>query len=70
MADAGDPYADGRLVDLVAERDDLDGLLPSRPGRGVRADWLAYLLTMEGRDEEAERLRRFGLNLDRSIRCA
>ena len=33
------------------------------------ADWLAYLLTMQGRDEEAEHLRRFGLNLDGSICC-
>jgi hypothetical protein len=48
----------------------LTGCCPADPGEESAADWLAYLLTMEGRDEEAGRLRRFGLNLDRSIRCA
>ena len=39
------------------------------PGDGD-ADLLADLLTKLGRGEEAERLRRFGLNPDGSIACA
>jgi hypothetical protein len=62
-----------------------DGYLPRGPpgpahfdGLRVRAnagDWpaverLAELLARQGRSEEAERLRRFGLNTDGSIACA
>ena len=32
--------------------------------------WLAELLVKQGRGEDAERLRRFGLNLDGSIAYA
>ena len=67
-ADAGDMNAAWRLSDLLAERGDLDGLR----ARADAGDWAAAaqlpkLLAREGRDEEAERLRRFGLNPDGSI---
>ena len=46
----------------------------ARPGRrrrrGGRPDRWPSLLTKQGRGEEAERLRRFGLNPDGSIACA
>ena len=74
-ADAGDRAAAWRLADLLAERGDLDELrartdagdeyAAARLGR-----LLAALLIKQGRGEEAERLRRFGLNPDGSIACA
>jgi hypothetical protein len=70
-ADAGDRDAALRLADLLARRGDLDGLR-ARADAGDRpaASRLAGLLIKQGRGEEAERLRRFGLNLDGSIACA
>ena len=65
-ADAGDWYAARRLADLLVERGDSDGLR----ARAEAGDWharrLEELLVKQGRDEEAKRLRRFGLNLDGS----
>ena len=65
-ADTGDQYAALRLADLLAERGDLDGL-GTRVGAGDRyaASRLADQLIKQSRDEEAERLRRFGLNPER-----
>ena len=40
------------------------------PATGTAAARLPDLLTEQGRGEEAERLRRFGLNPDGSIACA
>jgi hypothetical protein len=57
---------------LLAERGDLDGLRArADTGDGDTAGpLLAEVLARQGRDEEAERLRRFGLNPDGSIACA
>jgi len=67
-ADAGDRYAASRLVWLLAEAGDLDGLRArAEAGDGDAARRLADLLIKQGRGEEAERLRRFGLNPDGSI---
>ena len=60
-----------RLAELLAERGDLDGLR----ARADADDWraasrLVDLLRRQGRGEEAERLRRYGLNPDGSIACA
>jgi hypothetical protein len=67
-ADAGDGDAAGRLADLLAERGDLDGLRArADAGDGIAARRLADLLISQDRGEEAERLRRFGLNPDGSI---
>jgi hypothetical protein len=70
-ADAGDWDAARRLAHLLARRGDLDGLR-TRAHAGDRgaARRLADLLIKEGRGEEAERLRRSGLNADGSIACA
>ena len=70
-ADAGDWHATERLFRLLAGRGDLDGavqLLRARVDAGDRlaGHWLPNLLTQQGRGEEAERLRRFGLNPDGS----
>jgi hypothetical protein len=67
-ADAGDPHAAGMLAERLANRADLDELR----ARADAGDWYAArrlpdLLIMQGRDEEAERMRRFGLNPDGSI---
>ena len=67
-ADAGDRDAADRLAGLLAGHNDADGLL----ARAEPSDWdaarqLAGLLIKQGRGEEAERLRRFGLNPDGSI---
>jgi len=56
-------------------RGDLDGAAQilralDDPGDWSVAGWLADLLIQQGRGEEAERLRRFGLNPDGSIACA
>jgi hypothetical protein len=53
---------------LLAERGDLDELRARiNAGNGNAAFRLGDLLIKKGRGEEAERLRRFGLNPDGSI---
>jgi hypothetical protein len=69
-ADAGDGGAARRLADLLAERGDLDQLRARADAGDGHADLLAGLLARRGQGEEAERLRRFGLNPDGSIACA
>jgi hypothetical protein len=56
------------LAGLLAERGDLDGLR-ARADTGDEdvGERLADLLIKQGRGEEAQRLRRFGLNPDGSI---
>jgi hypothetical protein len=68
LADAGHRDAAGRLAGLLAGRGDLDGLR-ARADAGDRhaAEQLPEVLAKQGRGEEAERLRRFGLNPDGSI---
>ena len=67
-ADDGDRFAAQLLAELLAERGDLEGLRArAAVGDGAAASQLVGLLTKQGRDGEAERLRRFGLNLDGSI---
>ena len=65
-ADAGDGAAARRLAELLADRGDLDEaeqLLRNLAGAGDGdAYWLAGLLVQRSQGEEAERLRRFGLN--------
>jgi hypothetical protein len=70
-ADAGDWSAGSRLAeggDLAELRDRAD----AGDGNAARAlaDLLAKLLTKQGRGEEAELLRRLGLNPDGSTACA
>jgi hypothetical protein len=56
---------------LLAERGDLDELRArAATGDEEAAARLADLMVEQGRDEEAERLRRFGLNPDGSTACA
>jgi hypothetical protein len=70
-ADAGEEKAAWRLADLLAERGDLDQLRARADARDYRAEErLAGLLIKQGRGEEAERLRRFGLHPDGSIASA
>jgi hypothetical protein len=67
-ADAGDKAAASRLADLLAERGDLEELRArADAGDGEAAKRLPEVLIKQGRGEEAERLRRFGLNPDGSI---
>ena len=67
-ANAGDNYAAAKLVLLLARRGDLDGLRAlTDAGERYAAGQLPELLAQQGRDEEAERLRRFGLKPDGSI---
>ena len=67
-ADAGELGAARRLDGLLAERADLDGLRARvEAGDRYAADAVAGLLVKQNRGEEAERLRRFGLNPDGSI---
>ena len=74
-ANAGDGDAAGALAGLLAQRGDLNGLR-ARTDAGdpdaaeQLAGLLARLLVKQGRDEEAERLRRFGLNPNGSIAWA
>ena len=73
-ADADDQEAAALLVCLLATRGDLNGLC-ARADVGdpyvaeLLPGLLADLLIMQGRGEEAERLRQFGLNPDGSIAC-
>jgi hypothetical protein len=72
-ADAGDLHAADQLAGLLAGRGDLDGAVQimracADAGHG-EARRLAGLLIRQGRGEEAERLRRFGLAADGSIAC-
>ena len=70
-ADAGDRDAAERLAKLLAKRGDLDGLrTQADAGNGHAARRLADLLIKQDRNEEAQQLRRFGLNPDGSIACA
>ena len=74
-ADASDEYAADQLAGLLAGRGYLDELRArADAGDGYAANRLvgrlAELLIKQGRAEEAERLRRFGLNPDGSIACA
>ena len=65
-------YAATRLAVLLAKRGDVDGLRALAAAAGDKeVGWVAAdLLTKQGRGEEAERLRWFGLNPDGSIACA
>jgi TIR domain len=74
-ADAGDGFAAKWLAGVLIKRGDLDGAAQivwtgAVVGDGHAAKRLAGLLIKQGRDEEAERLRQFGLNPDGSIACA
>jgi len=65
-------YAARRLLaEALAERGDLEGLRArADAGDQEAAERLPGLLIKQGQGEEAERLRRFGLNPDGSIACA
>ena len=71
QADAGNRDAATRLAELLAQRGDLDGL---RARADAGDEWAAArlpdLLIEQGRGEEAERLRRFGMTPDGAIACA
>jgi hypothetical protein len=70
-ADVGDAAAALLLADLLAERGDLDGLRArAAVGDAAAASQLTALLIKQGRNEEAERVYRFGLNPDGSITYA
>ena len=73
-ADAGDRDAAFRLARLLAHRTYLDEAEQVARAHAVagnaNAAEIADLLIRQGRSEEAERLRRFGLNPDGSIACA
>jgi hypothetical protein len=71
-AGTGDEDAAFKLAELLADCDDLDGLRAWADSGDTNAalqlaELLADLLSKQGRGEEAERLRRFGLNPDGSI---
>ena len=69
-ADVGDGPASQQLADLLARRGDLEGLRARIDvGAPYASSELTELLIKQGRNEEAERLRRFGLNPDGSIAC-
>ena len=61
-AEAGDGYAALWLAGLLAERGDLDGAAQILRAR-------ADLLIKEGRGQDAEQLRRFGLNPRTRVNC-
>ena len=70
-ADAGDWLAVDRLADLLVRRGDLEELRArADAGDEYAALRLPDLLIRQGRGEEAERVRRFGLNPDGSIAYA
>jgi hypothetical protein len=63
LADAGDWYAAGTLMGLLTEHGDLDKLWAlAIAGHAGVGGYLSELLTKQGRAEEAQRLRRFGMN--------
>jgi hypothetical protein len=66
-SDSGDRQAAGRLADLLARHGDLDGLRARADAGAGDAKRLADMLIKQGRGDEAEQLRRFGLNPDGSI---
>ena len=72
-ADVGDRDAARLLARLLAQRGDLNGAVQIMRARADAGDGDAYgladLLTQRGQSEEAERLRRFGLNPDGSVGC-
>ena len=68
--DAGDTIAAKRLAELLADSGDLDELRArTDAGHEGAARHLAVLMIKQGRGEDADRLRRFGLNPDGSIAC-
>jgi thioredoxin-like negative regulator of GroEL len=68
LASTGDKDAAVALTRLLADRGDLEGAVQVMHARADAGDGdaslLAELLTKQGRPEEAERLLRFGLNLN------
>ena len=69
-ADAGDTIAAKRLAELLADSGDLDELRArTDAGHEGAARHLAVLMIKQGRGDDADRLRRFGLNPDGSIAC-
>ena len=68
LANAGDRYA-VRLLVYCGDLDEAEQILRARADVGDEdaAGPLADLLIKQGRSEEAEHLRRFGLNPDGSI---
>ena len=70
-ADAGDEAAAGGWPTCWPSAATWTSCAPGpTPATGTPPEQLADLLTKQGRGEEAERLRRFGLNPDGSIACA
>jgi hypothetical protein len=70
-AEVGDRDAAARLADLLAQRGDVDGIRArAEVGDQDAAQMLVGLLIKQNQREEAERLRRFGLNPDGSIASA
>jgi hypothetical protein len=70
-ADAGDWEAASALTKLLAERRDLDQLWEElAAGTPYTADSLAGVLEARGQMQQAERLRRYGLDPDGSIAAA
>ena len=71
LADAGESTPPGNWPISLAQRGDLDGLRARVDvGDQDATRELSGLLIKQGRREEAERLRRFGLNPDGSIAWA
>ena len=66
-ADNGDKDAAEALADMLVKRGDLAGLRARANAGEDIGDHLADLLMKQGQSEEAQRLRRFGLNPDGSI---
>jgi hypothetical protein len=70
-AGAGDQSAADRLAELLAQQGRVDELFEEvHAGAAGAAVCLIHLLANVGRGEEAERLRRFGLDPDGSIATA
>ena len=69
-ADAGDDFAAFRLARVLVEGGDLEGLRARADVGDIYAAYqLPTLLTKQGRAQEADQLRRFGLNPDGSLAC-